>query len=194
MEATARHGAAAPARIAGLDSRRFSLLAVNVLGGLAVLGSYAWGLADPAVRGGLWGGVPESLRPVYTVNMFLAAGGYFLFSPYVFFRLDPERTRLAGGWGYGAFVALYGLLLVTAALWLPLTAAYLSAPGVGLWAAIRGVLLLTGLASLGLGAAIATARPVGSVLGRRLALVGIVPFAFQTAVLDALVWPAYFPF
>jgi hypothetical protein len=62
-----------------LDSKRRSLLALNVIGGTAVLASYVVGLG--AVPGdALWGGVPESLRPLYTVNMFLAAAGYFLFT------------------------------------------------------------------------------------------------------------------
>jgi hypothetical protein len=174
-------------------SRR-SLLWLNLIGGVAVLGSYVHGLAsNPLTRGAVWGEVPEALRPFYTVNMLLAAAGYFAFSFFVFRRLDLARTRVAGGFGYGAFHVLYALILIPSALWLPLTFEMLESPSAGLWLAIRGVLALVGLGSLGLMLALASAGPHQAPGARRAALVGAAFFTFQTAVLDALVWPAYFP-
>ena len=179
---------------ASLQPSRRSLLWLNILGGSAVLGSYVHGLAsNPLTRGAVWGEVPEALRPFYTVNMFLAAAGYFAFSAFVFFRLDPARTRLAGGFGFGAFHLLYALILVPSALWLPLTFAMLETPSGALWAAIRVVLALVGLGSLGLMGAIASAHPHAAPGARRAALIGALFFSLQTAVLDALVWPAFFP-
>jgi hypothetical protein len=177
-----------------MQPSRRSLLWLNVLGGIAVLGSYAHGLAsNPLTRGALWGEVPEALRPFYTVNMFLAAAGYFAFSAFVFFRLDPARTRIAGGFGFGAFHVLYALILVPSALWLPLTFAMLESPSAWLWLAVRGALALVGIGSLGLMLAIASAKPHDSPSVRRLALIGAAFFSLQTAVLDALIWPAFFP-
>jgi len=170
------------------------LLWLNVLGGVAVLGSYGvWLAANPGAGEALWGGVPEALRPLYTVNMFLAAAGYFAFSAFVFFRLDPDRTRVAGRFGYRLFHALYALILVPSALWLPLTFEMIEAPSDALWLAIRVVLLTVGFASLGLLAAVATAAPHAAPGARRLALAGAIAFSLQTAVLDALVWTAFFP-
>lgn len=180
-------------RVRTLHPQRRRLLWINVLGGVAVLGSYAHGLLTHPQPGLAWGGVPAWLQPVYTLNMLLAAAGYFLFTGFVFFRLDPERVRVLGGFGYGAFELLYAAILAPAALWMPLTFAVLDAPGPGLWLAVRGVLAVTGLASLGLLIAIATARPHDAPRGRLLALVGAAAFTLQTGVLDALVWPAYFP-
>jgi hypothetical protein len=159
---------------------------------LAVLGSYAWGfLAQPEAMDALWGGVPESLRPLYTINMFLAAGGFFLFAPYIFFRLNPETTRV-GRFDYRIFHVLFLLVLIPSALWLPLTAQMVAEPGLALWWLIRLDLALVGLGAAGLAVALCLLR--GDVpRGRMRALVGLVPFTFQTAVLDALVWPAYFP-
>ena len=172
-----------------------SLLILNVLGGIAVLGSYVLGIAShPGTSSQVWGGVPESIRPLYTVNMFLAAAGYFAFSYFVFFRLDPDRTRLPGGHGFRAFHVFYGLILIPSALWMPLTFAMLDAPSAPLWAAIRFVLLSVGIGSLGIIAAVATARPAEAPVARGLAVVGAIPFVLQTALLDALIWPAYFPF
>jgi hypothetical protein len=175
-----------------MHPQKRSLLWLNALGGAAVLGSYVWGLAQPEVAGGLWGGVPESLRPLYTANMFLAAAGYFLFAPYIFFRIAPDATRIAGRYGFGTFHLLFALVLVPSALWLPLTAWMLASPSAVLWWAIRLDLALVGLGSLGLAWALLALGPERP-RGRVLALIGLVPFCLQTAVLDALVWPLFFP-
>ena len=176
-----------------MDAPRARLLALNLAGGLAVLGSYAHGLtSNPELRGSLWGGVPESLRPLYTASMGLATAGYFAFSFFVFFRLDPARTRV-GRFGFDLFHALYALILLPSALWLPLTALMLEAPSGALWLAIRGVLALVGAGSLGLVLALVRARPAGASVARGVALAGALAFSLQTALLDALVWPAYFP-
>jgi hypothetical protein len=173
-------------------SPRATLIALNVVGGLAVLASYAWGtFVHPEAMGALWGGVPESLRPLYTVNMLLAAAGYFLFTPYIVFRLRPEAARIGARHGYGLFHGLYLLVLLPSALWLPLTVAMVASPSLALWWTIRLVLAAVGVGSLGLVAALVALREAPP--GRVRALVGLVPFCVQTAVLDALVWPAWFP-
>jgi len=176
-----------------MHAQRKNLLWINLIGGTAVLGSYVLGIAGHESPGDVWGGVPESLKPLYTVNMFLAAAGYFLFTYFVFFRVDPERARVAGRFRFGLFNALYALILIPSALWMPLTFAMLDAPSAGLWVTIRLVLAAVGIGSLGLAAAVLAVDAPGSNWPRRLAFVGTLAFSFQTAVLDALVWPAYFP-
>ena len=175
-----------------MHSKRSSLLWLNALGGAAVLLSYAWGLGTSAGPGAsLWGGVPESARWIYTVNMFLAAAGYFLFTPYILFRLPAATTRIGGTRGYGVFHLLYALVLLPSALWLPLTAHVLARPSAFAWALVRIDLALVAVGSLGLLAALlALSSEVPR--GRTLAVIGLLPFCLQTAVLDALVWPAYF--
>ena len=84
-------------------------------------------------------------------------------------------------------------MLIPSALWMPLTFAMLDAPSPSLWLAIRAVLALVGLGSLGLVVAVATAQPLRAPIGRAVAVAGAIAFSFQTAVLDAIVWPAYFP-
>lgn len=184
------------ARLGGPDRNNAhrSLLWLNVAGGFAVLGSYAHGIAsNPLTRGDVWGGVPEGLRPLYTVSMLLAAAGYFAFSFFVFRRLDPRVTRVAGGFGFGAFHALYALILIPSALWMPLTFAMLEAPSGPLWLAIRVTLALVGVGSLGMLVAVSSARPADAPVARAVAVAGAIAFSVQTALLDALVWPAYFP-
>jgi hypothetical protein len=173
---------------------RSSLIALNIVGGLAVLGSYALGITThPDSSGQVWGGVPDGLRPLYTASMLLAAAGYFPLTYFVVCRLNPDRTRIAGRFGFGLFLWLYALVLVPSALWMPLTFAMLAAPSPPLWLSIRVVLFAVALGSLALLAALPAARPRDHGWSFRLAVAGGVAFCFQTVVLDAFIWPAYFP-
>jgi hypothetical protein len=181
---------------------RAAFLALNAIGGAAVLTSYGIGLTgDASVGNALWGGIPSWLRPIYTVNMLLAAAGYFLFTPYVAFRLMSPGGSAGGRGARGAepatrvwyaFHALYALVLIPSALWLPLTERMVQAPSASLWLAIRVDLALVGLGALGL-LAVMWRLPAGAPPGRRAALLGLVPFCVQTALLDAVVWPAWYP-
>jgi hypothetical protein len=176
-----------------MTSQRRNLLWINLFGGIAVLGSYAYCLSSyPAQVGDFWGDVPAGLRPVYTANMFLAAAGYFAFTFFLRYRLEPTS---GGGerFGLGTFNALYALILVPSALWMPLTFAMLEAPSAGLWWAIRLTLAAVAAGSLGMLAGLVAVRPSPASLAHRLAVAGSLAFSFQTAVLDAVVWPAFFP-
>jgi hypothetical protein len=170
-----------------------TLAAINLFGGIAVLASYAHGLSTYAGdRSDLWGSVPIEIRPIYTVSMLAATIGYFLFTFFVLFRLDPDRVRIAKRLPYETFLWLYIGMLFPSALWMPLTFQMIAQPSDGLWLAIRAVLTLVGLASLALVAALLVVEPRESKALRRLALLGSMAFAFQTALLDAMVWPTFF--
>ena len=72
------------------------MLWINVLGGAAILGSYAWGLSTHrGTSGVLWGGVPDALQPLYAYGMIPAVAGYFTFTHSLLLRLDPARSRYA---------------------------------------------------------------------------------------------------
>lgn len=170
--------------------RNFALL--NVFGGVLVLATYGWGaVAESTMMASLWGGVPEAIRPLYTVNMFLSAGGYFFFAPYILLRVDSDRQDVLGRFGYSLFSKFMLLVLVPSAGWLPLTSMMLSHPSPWLWFIIRVDLALVAVGSLGLLVSLWTLRPpLGP--GRVAAVAGLVPFCIQTVLLDALIWPAYF--
>jgi hypothetical protein len=171
-----------------------ALALLNVVGGIAVLGSYAYAFTvSDAIRGGLWGGVPESLRPVYTANMLLAAAGYFPFTALFVLRTTPAEFRKITGFGYGALFALYALVLVPSAAWLPMTASMLASPDPQLWIGIRLVLAAVAVGATGLLAAAVQYARVRGCKTSWAAAIGAVPFFTQTAVLDAVVWPAYYP-
>ena len=174
-------------------SRRRAMARINLFGGLAVLGSYAYCLsAYSAQAGDFWGGVPEGLRSLYTVNMGLAAAGYLAFTYFLLYRSKPAEAR-GGRFGLGTFNALYAMILLPSALWMPLTFAMLEAPSDGLWWTIRLTLAAVGIGSIGLLVGLVAVRPPSPSWAHRLAIAGSLAFCFQTAILDALVWPAYFP-
>ena len=170
------------------------LVLLNVLGGIAVLGSYVAAFTGSAdFKDGLWGGVPESLRSVYTANMLLAAAGYFPFTWLFARKTTPAEFRAVTGAPYTLLFALYALVLIPSALWLPMTARMIEAPDPQLWFQIRAVLAMVGIGSTGiLLAAFRHAAKRGGATSWA-AAVGAVPFFLQTAILDALVWPAYYP-
>jgi hypothetical protein len=71
------------------------LLVLNVLGGAAVIGSYAQGgISHPAGLNVLWGNISTSIRPVYFVSMLLSALGYF----FLFISYYSGWIRLPSKW------------------------------------------------------------------------------------------------
>jgi hypothetical protein len=169
------------------------LLTINILGGAAVIGSYIFGLRGQS--GGanvLWGGVPENIRPVYTVSMILSALGFFAFLYYIFFRLEPAQVSIFGVSGFTMFYVIFGVILAASAFWMPLTNMYVTNPGTGLWVWIRVVLAVVGLASIALLVALLTMHGRVSGVSHWLAVIGSGYFAFHTTVLDAIVWAALF--
>jgi hypothetical protein len=177
-----------------MHPQKRTLTLLVLLGGAAVLSSYAYVIGlDPATQRGLWGGVPAGLLPAYVTSMALAASGYFAYTYYLLFRVDPDRAQIAGRLGYRLFYGLYVLILAPSALWLPLTVAMVRQPGDILWLGIRVVLGLVGLGSVGLLLALLSLRPRWPAIAYWLAVAGSVAFCIQTAVLDLFVWTALFP-
>ncbi len=176
-----------------MNSQQWILVAIYVVGGILVLGSYVQGLmAHPENRNALWGSVPNSVQPLYTVSMILAALGYFAFTYFVLFRIDAAEVRVADRFGFWVFYVIYLLILLPSALWMPLTYAAIDRHSMGLYWAIRVVLAVVGLGSLALLAALLSLRTGGSSYAYWLAVAGSAAFCLQTAVLDALVWPTFF--
>ena len=176
-----------------MNSKKWLMLFINLLGGGGVIGSYIWGfLTHPNAGQALWGGVPYSIRPFYTAGMFLAASGYFAFTYFILFRLNPSETQVFGRLGFGTFNALYAAILIPSALWMPLTLLALEGSSFGFLWVVRIVLAMVGLASVGLLFALLKVEPRQPRWAHRLAVIGCFGFCLQTAILDAIVWVAFF--
>lgn len=176
-----------------METQQIVLLVINIICGVAVIGSYILGLSSQT--GGanaLWGGVPNSIRPIYGISMILSALGYFAFLYFVLFRLVPAEVSVAGRFSFSLFYAIFLVILIPSAFWMPLTNAYIDNPNTALWVGIRIVLVFVGLASIGLVWALLKLQAEVSGIAHWLAVVGSAYFAFHTFILDALLWPALF--
>ncbi len=148
---------------------------VNALGGVAVLGSYAWGIWTQPDPGRLWGRIPESVQGPYSACMPLAALGYFALLAWAHHHVDR------------VLVGVMTVMLVCSALWMPLSFLALEQPA---WLpVVQFVLAGTALAALTLLIRVRKSPP-GRL--RLAASLGMVAFCLQTVVLDCLVWPRFF--
>ena len=175
-----------------MAGQRRSLLLLIAIGGTAVLGSYVLALVGtPALRSGLWGGLPESLKGGYTVNMFLAAFGFFPATFLLGFKTPLGEFERLTGLSFEAMLGAYAAILMPSAMWLPLTAVYIEDPSTLVWIAIRVVLFTVGLGATGLAYMLIRRATHGPALAWG-AVVAFFPFWLQTMVLDAIVWPWYY--
>ncbi|MDH3201109.1 MAG: hypothetical protein OEM15_09470 [Myxococcales bacterium] len=168
-------------------------LAINVVGGIAVLGSYTHGLiTHPDTREMLWGSMPDPLKGIYGVTMWLAAAGYLVFMYYVFFRVDTEDASVGQRFGFGIVNACCAAIVFASALWMPLTFAYLDQPSTALWVLIRADLFIVGIGAIGLIVSLFNLSPRPTGWAAVILVLALLFFALQTAFLDAFVWPAFF--
>jgi hypothetical protein len=176
-----------------VEYQQIILLIINILGGVAVIGSYILGLkGQPSGVNILWGGVPANLRPVYTVSMILSALGYFAFIYFILFRLIPGEVDIGGRVGFTILFAIFLVILIASAFWMPLTNMYVRNPANTTWIVIRTVLALVALGSISLCWALLSLKTTNHGIAYWLAVTGSGYFAFHTTVLDAILWAALF--
>jgi uncharacterized membrane protein len=172
---------------------QYIVLIINVIGGIAVIGSYVQGiLSHPGTGNALWGGIPSSMRLYYTIGMLLSAAGYFAFSYFILFRIEPEGLKIAGVFNYLAFAAIFFIILGASSLWMPLTYNYINNPDHGTWIGIRIVLFTVAIGTLLLVLSLLTMRPREISTAYWLAVGGATAFFLHTGILDAFLWPALF--
>ena len=177
-----------------MHRQKLAMLIIILVGGTAVMVSYIYPImTHPQYVEPAWGGVTPDIRRFYAPSMLLAASGFFFYTYFLLFRMDPDQARIAGRFGFWLFNLLYAAILVGSALYMPLTFAFVAQPSMPLWWVIRLVLAVVGLASLGLLGSLLALRPKDPAWAYWLAVAGSVTFSFQTAVLDMLVWPALYP-
>jgi len=177
-----------------MHKQKLALLMIILLGGTAVLASYVYPvMRHPEYVEPAWGGVTPDIRRFYAPSMLLAASGFFFYTYFLLFRVDADRSRIAGRFGFWVFNVLYAAILVGSALYMPLTFAFVAQPSTVLWWLIRLALFVVGLASLALLACLLALRPRQPAWAYWLAVAGTITFSFQTAVLDMLLWPALYP-
>jgi len=161
--------------------------------GAAVIGSYIYGFSThPGGAEMLWGGVKGGLCILNYILMILAAFGFFAFSYWLFFRINPDEVQIASRFGFWLFYVIFLVILIPSALWMPLSFSYISNPSTGLWIGIRLVLALVGIGSLALLWAILAISPRETDIAYWFAVGGAAAFSLQTAIMDMFIWPALF--
>lgn len=176
-----------------MAAQQITLLIIIIVGGLAVLGSYVFGfMLQPGSGNALWGGVPSGLRPIYTISMVISILGFFAFVTFILFQIHPSQIQTASPFHFSIFYVIFLGILIPSALWMPLTQMMTSHPSKVLWIGIRLVLVLVGLSSCALVWALLTLKTREPHLHYWLAVTGSAYFAFHTAVLDMILWPALF--
>lgn len=159
------------------------LLIINILGGVAVIGSYIFGLAGKSADT-LWGGTPSSIRPFYFISMLLAAIGYFFFIYFILFKMPADISN------FKLLYLIFCGILIPSAFWMPLSNLFVSQSTASIWLAVRGVLILVGLFSCALVWFLFSLHGTGTAYW--LAIAGSLYFAFHTTVLDMILWPILF--
>ena len=176
-----------------MHAQQWILLAVMAVGGIAVIVSYVQGFAaHPGGAETLWGGVSGGLRILNYVTMILAALGFFAFSYWLFFQLNPDDVQIGSRVGFWLYYLIFLVILIPSALWMPLTFSYLNNPTTIGWVGVRLVLALVGIGSLALLWAIIVTNPRGANIAYWFAIGGAAAFSLQTAVMDMFIWPALF--
>lgn len=148
--------------------RRWHIWAVNTVGGVAVLGSYAWGVLTHPDPGALWGSIPDHIQGPYAACMPIAAAGYLVLLART--HRTPSLRMLAA----------MTLMLVASAAWMPLSFAALEDPALLPWVHVD--LAITAAASVAM-----------LVLSKGWWRIAAAAFCWQTVVLDYLIWPRFFP-
>ena len=170
-----------------MPTQKIILIAINFIGGIAVNGSYIWGLrTGDGGANALWGGTPASIKPIYTISMLISALGYFAFIFFILFRLNPASFN------FNIFYIIFFGILGASSFWMPLTNLFLANPGTILWFMIRIVLAIVGISSCALVWALISLHTKEISLAYWLALAGSIYFAFHTTVLDMILWPIFF--
>ena len=158
------------------------------------MGSYAHALLkNTELRSELWGAVPDHIRPYYIICMFLAAIGYFFFTGYILQYVSFDTTQIFGCYNFTIINLLYAGFLIPSTLWIYMTFAMIINPSVLLWIGIRIILFTVGFSSIGLFLAFFFSNFEKSSWLFYAGIAGLIPFSIQTMILDAIVWPYYFP-
>lgn len=176
-----------------MHKQKIQLFVIILCGGIFVLGSYAWGIA--AVSNAdqiLWGGVPDSMRMLSSAGMVPGALGFFAYTYFILFCLNPDDTKIFQKHGYGLFIALYVAILLTSALWMPLAFLAVNDTGTYMDWLVRLDLIVVGLASLILLLSLLNTQPRQPLWAYRLSVIGCIFFCLQTVLMDAILWGIYF--
>jgi ABC-type multidrug transport system permease subunit len=98
-----------------------------------------------------------------------------------------------GRYGFWVINMLYAGIIIPSAIWIYLTFAMIENPNPLLWITIRLVLFTVGFSSVALLASFFTSNFDRSSWLYFASIISLIFFCIQTMLLDALIWPYYYP-
>ena len=177
-----------------MSTQQVLFLTINLIGGLAVLGSYIIGLGMfPEYREALWGEVRGNLRTGILISMIFAALGYLAFCYVALFQNGLEDFNKSDWFNSYTISILVGIFLISATFWLPSAIAYLHFSNT-YWLVICIVSLWSTAISLAvlLGIVITSDVKIISSASHYVAIIGIGLITFHCLVFDAIMWSIKF--
>ena len=165
---------------------------VNLVGGIAVLGSYCAGLyLYPDQRTALWGGVVGNWKTLFTTSMFFAATGYIVFCYTMTISDGANESSFLGKY---TFIILAAAFLFSASVWMPATLQYLDTKNEIWWVVSVTSLWITAACLTCMGLAFNfTEFPNVNLFQNSVALTGMICITFHCLVFDAIIWVTKFP-
>ncbi len=165
---------------------------VNLVGGLAVLGSYCVGLyLYPDQRTALWGGVVGNWKTLFTTSMFFAAAGYLVFCYTMTISDGANESSFLGKY---TFIILAAAFLFSASVWMPATLQYLDTKNEIWWVVSVTSLWITAACLTCMGLAFNfTEFPNVNLFQNSVTLTGMICITFHCLVFDAIIWVTKFP-
>ena len=168
---------------------------VNLIGGILVLSSYAWGLwSFPFHRHLIWGDIGFSTQKIIVPFMFLAAIGYIV-SAYWFWKIIPPNDfKFAGNFDYGTIILFFSMFLGLSSLWMPMAiqSVISNSP---LWIVLTKVILFfVAICSLLILFGIFNSSTLGNQIlpGKYFSLIGWFFLCVQTVIFDGIFWSLKF--
>jgi hypothetical protein len=176
-----------------MEIQKLVFLLVNLVGGVAVIGSYFAGIrSQPSSVKRLWGKVTPAVKRMYMSMMPLAAAGYIIFACFILFQLDAGKALVGITFGFEIFSVIFVCILLPSALWMPLSLKVVKTQDKRLWSAVRIVLFTVGLASLALLVSLLALNQREPAWFYWSAVAGAIVFFIQTGIIDAFIWPVLF--
>jgi hypothetical protein len=177
-----------------MSTQQILFLTINLIGGLAVLGSYVIGLGMfPEYREALWGEVRGNLRTGIIISMLFAALGYLAFCYVALFQNGLEDFTKSDWLNSYTFSILVAIFLISATFWMPSAIAYLNFSNTYWLVICIASLWVTAISLAALVGIVITSdvEIIGSV-SHYVAIIGIGLITFHCLVFDAIIWSIMF--
>lgn len=169
-------------------------LLINLVGGSVVLGSYIAGLCIyPDTRSSLWGNLGNTSQKIFVVSMVVAAIGYVVFILFMGFTKDGNQFSQYFIWGTFSPSVVCALFLISSAIWMPATIAYINTDNIIWWVITVAVLWFSAFWILTLFIGITLSGLDRTTPFTLVTIIGLGYVTFHCLILDAIVWVIKFP-